>query len=226
MNVIDRLQKIINYDDPNTLKYQIAEYLLFNQNELAHKSMREIASHIHTSAPSILRFVQSLNYDNLEDFQYYYSMNVDFIQQSMAQKITHFNYTDEQKAYCTHLDKLIEGANTIVICGGMYEISSLFLAQSMLIHLNKRCYIMGFDNYEEQLRLLNSLTKNDLVITVSLGMPYEELKYKNINVYAKGGVPSLAFNEDHHHVEFIGHSAPITDLMLFTDYISTFNDRH
>lgn len=69
MNIIKKLELLINFLEKNSIDYKITHYILFHQEKILSMTIRQLANEIHVSPASIIRFFHKIGINEYLNFK-------------------------------------------------------------------------------------------------------------------------------------------------------------
>lgn len=174
--LMNALIGIINSGAENETDTVIATYLLSHFNSLNELTIYDIADACFTTRQSVRRFCQRVGLDNFRSFkkeqlamEYYGDYHpVENYSAQLARDVSHMTYDvgNVSSSYLNRFCEQIHMADRIVfLVSDIYSAACLEF-QKQLILYGKMVRIVS-NNFQHN-AVLNSLTKRDLVITVSI----------------------------------------------------------
>ena len=186
--------KLIDYVDTAVVRdsnYSIAEIMIRNYRKLKGMSISDVADLCFVSKASISRFCRLMGFESFKEFQDY--LDVDFdIQTDYSQQFYNMFCQDKEMALAKYRDQLIsniyatispenlevveEVARTIrasrrVACFShhfLWDIGHHFQGKMMMMDK----YVEMYHDYTAQMECAQSLGKEDLAITITVGGSY------------------------------------------------------
>jgi len=207
LDIRKQLFTIVNYHNPNNVKYILANYLIYKYKGEGTLSINKVTDNTSISKTSIIKFCKSLGYVSWRQFiaelqNSYERDKIDFEITKMATKMAHannFNFKKQKDSFLKVWEeydmlngkevlfqciKFIEKAETILLFGAVDEISLFTNLQSQLLHQEKKLVFPQNTKIEYFKMQLKDLNKKTLVIYVSSSSKWNEVKEKET---MKGG---------------------------------------
>lgn len=180
-----RLILFLNTASKDDLNYTICEFVLKNIDEIPKMNIVDFAKNCHVSPASISRFCRKLGFDDYahlksecgrfkgKKLNEYQDQNIgdspdlvltDFIANqkqhlSSLEQVLNFDELDE------FIDEIF-ASNTIALFGSHFSHSVAQLLQTNLVICTKYC--LAKNELEQQIKIAESLTENDMAIIISV----------------------------------------------------------
>lgn len=180
-SLINSLLVILNNHDENDTYFILAKYLLKHFDDLDELSIYDMADDCFVSRSSIHRFIKYIGFDNFtamkhtfKETKIHYNAYISYATHTNFKKYVYESMNDMMKSInemaelqdLLKLAKMIHDSNCVVIVISNTSSSSALEFQQGMIAIGKLVRIVT--NSTPNLEILDSLTKNDLLITISV----------------------------------------------------------
>ena len=179
-NLVTSLLTIVNSNKTDDISYTLAKYLLVHFNEIEHLNIYDFANACFTSRSSIQRFVKSIGYDSFttmkqkvaesrhhlnayheyarqNNFESYFNLSI----QDMVKDITEMYHVQNMDEL---IDQILKCEHVVILLADTCSSSARDFQREMIL-LGKIIHVVTSSCPETN--LLNRLTENDLIITIS-----------------------------------------------------------
>ena len=209
-----RLVLFVNTSSKDDLNYTIADFILKNISAIADMNIVVFADTCHVSPASISRFCRKLGYDDyihlkMECAKYTSSKTMDYYNSLMTKDS--YQAGKEYLSNASHrleeqidlldweaIEDLVEDiyqAREVSFYGSHFSHSIAELLQASLLSCNK--YSIAKNDYDQQIKIAESMDKDCLAITISVRGTYLKGTPRLKRAIEKSGVKSVLITANH-----------------------------
>lgn len=215
-----RLEKLVeaNYDKLNENDFYIWRYIVYHKNECKEMSIQQLAEKCNVSHTTILRFVHKLGLDGYSEMKVYLkweSKNKTYVKEKDIKTSCNCIEKTMDEIRCmdlTNIFELLDDAQNIYVYGtGEVQKNVAKELKRLMLFCNKLVY--NLEGSAESKIILDSLTRNDVVIILSLSGEnvsairfVEKLKEKGVKIITiTRDCNNELSNLSDYHIKFYSH---------------------
>ena len=207
-NIRIQLLNIINREEPNSMNFIIAHYILKNLEEKKAISTKELAKECNVSKSSISRFCRKLGYEDFLELQYAIASYHSFEQKQFAdlngdntvelvqnyfQSIQDISAHSKQFLEIGILETLVKDIHDyedVVLMGHVQSSFPAFSLQHYLTLLHK--FVYSTQDINEQKIMLETLDDKSLIIIFSAAGKFIERVLDRMSVMEREHLPKIS----------------------------------